>query len=423
MSISAEVICVGTELLLGDITNTNSRFLASELAQLGVPHYYQTVVGDNPTRLKKVIAVACERSRLLLFTGGLGPTPDDLTTETLAEFFDVPLIEDPEVLADITDKFAQRGRVMTASNRKQALRPKGAMVLPNPLGTAPGIIWQPRTGLTIMTFPGVPSEMQSMWRNTAVDYLKQQGWGQEIIFSRTLKFWGIGESNLADKVSTFFDLTNPTVAPYASEGVVKLRISARAGSDALARQMIDPIAKDLCQIGGLNYFGKDDDTLASVVGAHLQTNGGTVSVAESCTGGGLGKAFTDIAGSSRYFRGGITAYDNDIKQKTLNVSADTLAEHGAVSHETAKQMAMGVQALMATDWGLSVTGIAGPGGGTERKPVGLVFIGIAKPDRTVASVEYRFGARRSRDWIRHLSVQSALDLLRRSLLAGQAPST
>lgn len=415
MSISAEVICVGTELLLGDITNTNARFLAGELAQLGVPHYYQTVVGDNVMRLKKVIAVACERSRLLLFTGGLGPTPDDLTTEVIADFFDVPLVEDPDVLADITEKFAQRGRAMAPSNRKQALRPKGSMVLPNPLGTAPGIIWQPRTGLTIMTFPGVPSEMHAMWRNTAVSYLKQQGWGQEVIFSRTLKFWGIGESALAEKVTTFFDLANPTVAPYASEGVVKLRISARAGSDALARQMIDPIDQQLRQIGGIHFFGTDDDTLASVTGELLQTQAATVAVAESCTGGGLGKAFTDIAGSSRYFRGGITAYDNEIKQQTLNVQAETLAAEGAVSHAVAQQMAAGVQALMQTDWGLSVTGIAGPGGGTETKPVGLVYIGIAKPDRSTESLEFRFGARRNREWIRLMSVQSALDVLRRSL--------
>ena len=170
MSMSAEIICVGTELLLGQILNTNVQFLAQELAQLGLPHYYQTVVGDNPIRLKKAVAIACERSRILIFTGGLGPTPDDLTTETLADFFDVPLVEHPEVLADMTQKFAERGRVMTANNRKQALLPEGAEVLPNPVGSAPGMIWQPRTGLLILTFPGVPSEMRAMWQATAVPY-------------------------------------------------------------------------------------------------------------------------------------------------------------------------------------------------------------------------------------------------------------
>ena len=172
---SAEIICVGTELLLGDILNSNAQFLALELASLGIPHYYQTVVGDNPERLKQVLSIASDRSSLLLFTGGLGPTPDDLTTETIADFFGVPLVEREDVLADIAMKFAQRGREMTPSNRKQALIPQGAQVLPNPSGTAPGMIWQPRSGLTILTFPGVPSEMQQMWRETAIPYLKSQG--------------------------------------------------------------------------------------------------------------------------------------------------------------------------------------------------------------------------------------------------------
>ena len=223
---SAEIICVGTELLLGDILNSNAQYLAQQLAQLGITHHYQTVVGDYPLRLARTIAIACERARLIFFTGGLGPSPDDITTATIADFFGVPLVENAEVLADITAKFAQHDRAMSANNRKQALLPKGADVLPNPQGTAPGILWQPRPGHCIMTFPGVPRELHTMWETTAVSYLQNQGWNNGVIHSHTLKFWGVSESGLAAKVDSFLQLDNPTVAPYASNGVIKLRISA-----------------------------------------------------------------------------------------------------------------------------------------------------------------------------------------------------
>jgi nicotinamide-nucleotide amidase len=241
MSKSAEVICVGTELLLGDILNSNAQFLARELAQLGIPHYHQTVVGDNPTRIKQTVAIACERSHLLLFTGGLGPTADDLTLETLADFFGAPLVEHPEILVDIETKFTSRGRVMSPSNRKQALLPQGAAVLPNIQGTAPGIIWEPRPGLLIMTFPGVPKEMHSMWRETSVPYLHQQGWVSETIVSRMLRFWGISESAMAEQVTNYLNLSNPTVAPYASHGEARLRITAKANSKAAALALIQPV--------------------------------------------------------------------------------------------------------------------------------------------------------------------------------------
>ena len=421
MSLSAEVICVGTELLLGDILNTNAQFLAQQLAQLGIPHYYQTVVGDNPLRLKKVLAIACERSRLIILTGGLGPTPDDLTIETLADFFDVPLVEHPEILEDIAQKYARRGREMSPSNRKQALLPEGADVLPNSSGSAPGVIWQPRTGLTILTFPGVPSEMQLMWQETAVPYLRRQGWGQEIIHSRMLKFWGIGESTLAEKVAPFLDLVNPTVAPYANHGEVKLRIAARAESEAIARQLIEPVEHQLRQIAGLDYYGADEESLASVVGEHLQTARETLSTAESCTGGGLGQMLTSIPGSSNYFMGGVISYDNQAKIALLGVNAADLAEHGAVSHAIAKQMAAGVRSRLGTTWGLSITGIAGPGGGTAAKPVGLVYIGLAGPQDEIESYEYQFGSFRGRTWIQRLSACTALDQLRRKLLTRSLP--
>jgi|SRR5919199_516444 nicotinamide-nucleotide amidase len=413
---SAEIICVGTELLLGEILNSNAQFLALELADLGIPHYYQTVVGDNPDRLKQVLEIASDRSNLLIFTGGLGPTPDDLTTEAIADFFGVPLIERQDVLEDIVKKFAQRGREMTPNNRKQALIPKGAEVLPNRGGTAPGIIWQPRPGLTILTFPGVPSEMQQMWWETAVPFLKSQGWGKEIIYSRTLRFWGIGESALAQKVASFFNLTNPTVAPYASKGEVRLRISARACSEAEAMQLIEPVAQQLRQIAGLDYFGFDADTLASVVGQLLTEVDETVSVAESCTGGGLGSMLTEVPGSSKYFLGGVISYDNSVKASVLGVSQSDLYTVGAVSKPVAMQMAAGVRSLLSTSWGLSITGIAGPGGGTDTKPVGLVYIGLAKPDGIVECFKYQLGQNRSRSSIRHASACNALDQLRRRLL-------
>jgi nicotinamide-nucleotide amidase len=414
---TAEIICVGTELLLGDILNSNAQYLGQQLAQLGIPHYYQTVVGDNPNRIKQVVDIACQRSKILIFTGGLGPTPDDLTIETLADFFATPLAEQPEIIADIEAKFAQRGRVMSPSNRKQALIPKGAAILANATGSAPGIIWQPREdNLTILTFPGVPAEMKQMWQDVAVPYLQQQGWCQGMIYSRTLRFWGISESGLAEKVAALLALQNPTVAPYAGQGEVRLRISARAESQQAALDLIDPIEQQIREIAGIDCYGQDHDSLASVVGELLQQAGETVSVAESCTGGGLGHAFTTIAGSSRYFWGGIIAYDNAVKIGLLDVNPTDLAQQGAVSAIVAEQMAVGVKTKLNTHWGISLTGIAGPEGGTEEKPVGLVYLGIASPDGTVESVECRFGSNRGRDWVRHISVSTALDQLRRRLL-------
>lgn len=411
---SAEIISVGTELLLGDILNSNAQFLAQQFAELGIPHYFQTVVGDNPERLKSAIAVASDRAELLIFTGGLGPTPDDLTTETIADFFSTPLIEKSEIVEDIAQKFAQRGRQMTDNNRKQALLPEGAQILYNPVGSAPGMIWQPRPNLTILTFPGVPSEMKVMWQQIAVPYLKSQGWGQATIASRTLKFWGISESMLAEKVATFFDLQNPTVAPYANLGEVKLRISARAASGNAASALIAPVEQELRQITGIDCYGADEDSLASVVGDLLTTAQSTLSIAESCTGGRLGQMITAISGSSTYFMGGIISYDNAVKEALLGVDSQALEQVGAVSAIVAEQMAVGVRARLNTTWGLSITGIAGPGGGTDTKPVGLVYIGLASPE-DVTSFEFRFGER-GRDWVQQVSACSALDQLRRRLL-------
>ncbi|MGK7944145.1 MAG: competence/damage-inducible protein A [Microcystaceae cyanobacterium] len=413
---TAEIICIGTELLLGDILNGNAQYLAQELAKLGIPHYYQTTVGDNIERIHQVVKLATQRSSILIFTGGLGPTPDDLTTEALATFFNTPLIEKTEIIEDIKDKFAKTGRTMSPSNRKQALIPQGAQSLPNPTGTAPGIIWQPNPDLTLLTFPGVPSEMRRMWQETAIPYLKSQGWGKNIIYSRWLRFRGIGESVLAEKVAPLLNLTNPTVAPYASAGEAKLRVSAKAESESEAIALIEPVVQQIKEIVGLDYFGEDEDTLASVVGNLLKQHQQTLSVAESCTGGGLGAMLTAVSGSSQYFLGGIISYDNRIKRELLGVNGDDLAKYGAVSSTVAEQMALGTKSRLKTDWGIGITGIAGPGGGTAEKPVGLVYIGLAFPDQTAVSFECRFSERRGREMIRHLSACYALDQLRRNLI-------
>jgi nicotinamide-nucleotide amidase len=416
MTQGAEVICVGTELLLGEILNSNARFLAQELAKLGIPHFFQTVVGDNPNRIKQAIALACQRSQIVIFTGGLGPTPDDLTTEAIADFFETPLVEDPIVWAEIEQKYTSRGLIPSPSNRKQALRPKGAQTLPNSTGTAPGILWQPRPGLTLMTFPGVPRELYAMWAETAVPFLQRQGWGKNQIYSRNLRFFGIPESTLAEKVAPLLQQESPTVAPYASHGEARLRLSVRSASQAEADLILDPVEQQIQSLCGLDYYGKDDDTLSTVVGRLLTQREETVSVAESCTGGGLGQKLTDIPGSSNYFWGGAIAYDNRIKLQLLKVDANILETQGAVSAPVAEQMAVGIKTLMGTTWSLSITGIAGPGGGSQDKPVGLVYIGLAGPNGIVIHKECLIGSGRGRDWIRDISASYALDLLRRKLL-------
>ncbi len=417
---SAEIICIGTELLLGDILNTNCHYLAQELAALGIPHYYQSVVGDNVERIHQVISTAIARSSILIFTGGLGPTPDDLTTETIASFFDTPLEEKAAIVADIEAKFASTGRTMTPSNRKQALVPKGAETLPNPLGTAPGIIWQiPRDNqesLTIMTFPGVPSEMKRMWRDTSVPYLKNQGWGQDLIHSQMMRFRGISESALAEKVAEVFTLSNPTVAPYASLGEVRLRVSAKAKSESAAIALIEPVAQKIKDLVGLDYFGRDSDTLSSVVGDLLRAEKRTLAIAESCTGGGLGSILTENPGSSAYFKGGVVAYDNLIKTTLLEVNPDDLDNFGAVSSAIAYQMANGVKKIFQSDYGISLTGIAGPDGGTELKPLGLIYIGLAIPGEQTIVKKFQLGSKRERSVIRKLSAYQALDLMRRYLM-------
>ena len=416
MAASAEILCIGTELLLGTILNGNARWLAEELAALGIPHYRQTVVGDNRERLIEVVREAAGRCSLLICTGGLGPTPDDLTTEALAAAFGAPLQERPEVWVDIQAKLAGRGRPIAASNRKQALLPEGAALLPNPTGTAPGLIWSPRPGFTVLTFPGVPAELRAMWIGTAVPWLRDQGVAGSVFESRLLRFWGIGESSLAEQVADLLELANPTVAPYAGAGEVKLRLTARAATSEAARQLLAPVEADLRARTGSLCFGTDSDSLASVVLERLRQRGETLAVAESCTGGGLGGALAAVPGASDGFLGGVISYANAMKQILLGVPAELLATHGAVSDPVAIAMAEGARAATGSTWTIAVTGIAGPGGGSAEKPVGLVHIAVAGPDGC-RSEAARFGAQRGRTWIQTLTVGEALNRLRLRLQA------
>ena len=412
---SAEILCIGTELLLGDILNSNARWLAQELASLGVPHHRQVVVGDNQERLMAAVREAATRCRLLITTGGLGPTADDLTTGAIAAAFSTPLVEHPDVWDDIQSKLEGRGRPVAQSNRRQAQLPQGAAVLPNPVGTAPGMIWSPLPGFTILTFPGVPREMEAMWRATAVHWLRQSGLAEGVFFSRRLHVWGIGESLLAEQVADLLALPNPTVAPYAGSGQVTLRLTARAKDAAAAKALLAPVEQEIRNRIGLACFGADDDTLASVVLAQLAERRHTLAVAESCTGGALGAALAAVPGASQSWLGGVLAYANRAKQELLGVPAELLERCGAVSDPVALAMAEGVRERLRSDWGVAITGIAGPGGATPEKPVGLVHVAVVGPEGSW-SEGVRFGASRGRQTIQALSVGEALHRLRLKLV-------
>jgi nicotinamide-nucleotide amidase len=412
---SVEILCVGTELLLGNILNGNARWLAERLAGLGLPHHRQGVVGDNRARLIAAVQEAAQRCRVLVTTGGLGPTPDDLTTEAIAAAFDTELVEHPGVWADIQAKLQQRGRSAEVSLRRQALLPRGASLLPNPTGTAPGMIWTPRPGFTVLTFPGVPSEMEVMWQATAEPWLRASGLACGVFASRMLHFWGVSESGLAERVADLLALDNPTVAPYAGAGEVRLRITAHAADAPAAAALLAPVEAELRARTGRCCFGVDGQSLAAVVLERLQQRGETVAVAESCTGGGIGAALAAVPGASQAFLGGVIAYANSVKQQLLSVPETLLVDQGAVSDAVVAAMAEGARRRTGATWAVAVSGIAGPGGGSAEKPVGLVHIAVAGPDGALAE-PVRFGALRGRHWIQTLTVGEALNRLRLRLI-------
>ncbi len=379
----AEIIAVGSELLLGDVINSNAAWISKRLAAMGVDVYYHVTVGDNPTRINKVIQQALVRSDILIFTGGLGPTDDDLTVPTIANFFGVPLIHDPESEQMIRDFFVVRGMPMSPSNLKQAMKPQGAETIKNPIGTAPGIAWNlaELTGKTtlILTFPGVPKELYAMW-DGGERFIRQQlsrnGETPMVLRSESLHFFGIGESKIGEQLRDLMESSNPTVAPYVGRAEVRIRIAAKAEDPMAAHQLIEPIKVEILRRCGEYYVGENDIPLEFYVAELLRENGLSVSVAESCTGGLVSSRLTDVPGSSDYTFLNVVTYSNIQKHKLLGVSSVTLEKQGAVSRETASEMAFGVKKLSGCDIGLSLTGIAGPAGGSEEKPVGLVYIGL-----------------------------------------------
>ena len=419
----AEVVSVGTELLLGQIVNTNSHFLAGELASIGISSMYQVTVGDNVERIKSVLAQALNRSDIVITTGGIGPTADDLTHESAAELFAADMEFDEATLNKIRSMFALRGLEMSESNRKQALRPSGSDLLINHRGTAPGIIWnisqdylrkagidEPTRPRCLITFPGIPAEMKCMWSETAKPFLAAK-FGPGVIWSVDLKHYGISESALAERYADLLNGDNPTVAPLAGSGESRLRVSAKADSAEQARKLVQPVVDQIALGSAHLCYGQDEDTLESVVARLLLQKRLTVSVAESCTGGLVSKRLTDIAGSSAYVKLNVVSYANEAKAKVLKVSEHVLANCGAVSPECAAQMCAGMRELAESDIAIGITGIAGPDGGSDEKPVGLVYIGLAtRNDTYVAKRLYH--AALSRLEIRYRSASDAINIIR-----------
>ncbi|MDA9701109.1 competence/damage-inducible protein A [Prochlorococcus sp. AH-736-L23] len=413
-----EILSIGTELLLGNITNTNAQWISEQLSQLGLNHFRQTTVGDNCDRIIKVIQEISKRSNLLITTGGLGPTPDDLTTKAIAKSFNASLFERPHLWEEIKRKLSNSNLQDDSSSlRKQCFFPKNAQIINNPRGTAPGMIWEPITGFTILTFPGVPSEMKTMWEETAYDLVKNKFSDSYSFFSNTLKFAGIGESSVAEKINDLLNLKNPTVAPYANLGEVKLRITARAKNDLEAKKIIKPVKEKLKKDFSKFIFGEDNDTLQSVLIKELTKRNETIVFAESCTGGLLSSSLTSISGSSQVFRGSIVSYTNELKNSLLNISEDKLAKYGAVSEEVCEAMAINVKDQLVGDWAIAISGIAGPSGGSQDKPVGLVYISIAGPNNHITNIKKLFNSTRNRIEIQTLSVNVCLNSLRLILLS------
>jgi len=408
---NAEIIAVGTEILLGDIVNTNSQFLAGRLADFGISLFHQSVVGDNPDRMIKEFSDAFERCDLIITTGGLGPTTDDITKETAAEFFNKPMVLDERSLKNLEAIFTKQGSTLSEGNRKQAYFPKGCTILPNDHGTAPGCMIS-EGNKTIIVLPGPPREVYPMFENYVVPYLKTLS--DNVIVSKVLRVIGLGESLMASKVQDIIDKsTNPTVAPYAKQGESILRITARAKTEAQGFELIAPIEKKIRGRLEKAVYGTDDESIEAVIAGMLMDRHLTISVAESCTGGMICAKLVDFPGISEVFMEGSVTYSNNAKINRLGVKPETLKKFGAVSAETAMEMAAGVAKSSGTDIGLSTTGIAGPLGGSEEKPVGLVYIGLYI-DGNVKYIKANFPG--TREIIRLRATLAALDLLRKELL-------
>ena len=409
---TAEIICVGTEILLGNIVNTNAAYLAEKCAYLGLSNYYQVVVGDNEQRLLETINTAKSRADVIFLIGGLGPTEDDLTKETAAKAFNVELVMDEEAKNNIVTILTNRGIDITNNNFKQALVPKGSIVLYNKNGTAPGIIME-EAGKVVIMLPGPPNEFVPMVDDQVVPYFLKKG-TNDVIYSRVVKLVGVGESKVAEEISDLIAMTNPTVATYAKTGEVHIRVTASAANDDEAKALVKPVVKKLKAMYPDNVYSTNaDETLERAVVELLSKNGLSITAAESCTGGLVCGKIVNVAGASEVFRGGYITYSNKQKRNVIGVKKSTLEKYGAVSEQVAAEMAKGVLEVSKADVAISTTGIAGPGGGTPEKPVGLVYVAISsRHGETVTKLNIAPG-RKVRDYVRYLAASNALSLARK----------
>ncbi|MCM3570770.1 competence/damage-inducible protein A [Neobacillus mesonae] len=373
---NAEIIAVGSELLLGQIVNTNARFISQELAGLGIDVYYHTVVGDNPDRLKAAITIAEKRSDIIIFTGGLGPTKDDLTKETIARHLGKQLVMDDAALDGIKLYFKRTNREMTENNKKQALILEGSHVLPNDHGMAPGMLLKKDAHL-YMLLPGPPKEMEPMFSKYGKQALSAEADSSSILVSRVLRFFGIGEAALETEIIDLIEAqSNPTIAPLAGDGEVTLRLTAKHSDEAVAVSMLDEVEKKIGERVGEFLYGYDQSSLLNELTKLLKEKKLTITAAESLTGGMFQQNITSISGASSVFKGGIVCYSNEVKHQILQVKQETLEKYGAVSEQCAQELAENAGRIFGTDIGISFTGVAGPEE-LEGKPVGTVYIGIS----------------------------------------------
>ena len=412
MSHTAEIIAVGTELLLGNIVNTNARDISQALSTVGVNVFWHTVVGDNPQRLKDALDVARKRADIIITTGGLGPTYDDLTKQTICEAFGKPLVLHQDILDGLKVFFEKNVHMkMPSNNVQQAELPEGCTVFDNPVGTAPGCAFE-ADGVHVLMLPGPPFEMLTMLKGHVVPYLR--GFSSEVIVSHDIMTFGLGESPMEELMrEKMSHMENPSLATYAKPSEVRLRATAKAASAEEAEAMLAPVVKDVTNFLGDYVYGVDVSSLEEVCFHLLKEKGLTFATAESCTGGRVAERITALPGASAVYRGGVVSYWTSVKADVLGVPADTLDAHGAVSEETARAMAEGARRITGADIAMSVTGVAGPDPDERGVPVGIVYIGLATPDGTFCR-PLDLGKRR-RDRIQDLSSNHAFDVLRRYL--------
>lgn len=413
---TAEILCVGTELLLGDIVNTNAAYLSQQLAELGIHVYKHTAVGDNPERLRRALDAAFAEADMVITSGGLGPTYDDLTKETVAAYFGKKMEMHEESLRTIKEYFQRTGRAMSKNNEKQAMMPEGAVVFPNRYGTAPALAIEGGVNgeKTAIMLPGPPGELTKIFPEEVRPYLESRH--GVVLVSKNVHIFGMGESAVEEKLKELMtESKNPTVAPYCKEGEVRLRVTAEADSKESAAEMCDLMIERIrnTEVGEFIY-GVDVGSLEGAVVKFLRERGLTLAVAESCTGGLIAKRITDIAGCSDVFLGGCVTYANEVKKALLGVSADSLEKFGAVSEQVAAEMARGARQRLGSDIGVSATGVAGPTGGSEAKPVGTVFIGIST-EKGESVRKLSLSPMRSRDYIRIVSAANAYDMILKSM--------